>query len=98
MASSPSIQDIAAAALSFWDMYVDEAESELALKVSVTRELIDMGAPPETAAMAAALVDRVLNAQQSPNLALDAALKEHPLYQAMVAEVERSGYGPDEDF
>lgn len=38
MASSPSIQQIASAALQFWDMNAEEAESEDALKVAVAQD------------------------------------------------------------
>jgi hypothetical protein len=92
MASLPSIQEIASAALQFWDMNAEEAESEHALKVAVARNLVEMGIQPETAALAAALADKALNAHEFPDRPVYPAIAEQPLYQAMVAEVQSGGY------
>jgi hypothetical protein len=95
MASSPSIQEIASAALQFWDMNAEEAESEHALKVAVARdlvEMVEMGVQPETAALAATLADKALNAHEFPDRPVDQAVAEQPLYQAMIAEIQSGGY------
>lgn len=92
MASSPSIQEIASAALQFWDMNAEEAESEHALKVAVARDLVEMGVQPETAALAATLADKALNAHEFPDRPVDQAVAEQPLYQAMIAEIQSGGY------
>jgi hypothetical protein len=92
MASSPSIQEIASAALQFWDMNAEEAESEHALKVAVARDLVEMGVQPETAALAATLADKAQNAHEFPDRPVDQAVAEQPLYQAMIAEIQSGGY------
>jgi hypothetical protein len=93
MASSPTVQEIASAALAFYDMNASEVESGHALMVAVARDLLEMGVSPETAALAAALADKAMNAHEFPDRPVDETLKEQPLYQAMVAEIQRAGYG-----
>lgn len=92
MTSSLSIQDIASATLQFWDMNAEEAESEHALKVAVARGLVEMGVAPETAALAAALAGRAMNAHEFPARPVDPVVAGQPLYQAMVAVIQRGGY------
>ena len=92
MASPPSSQEIASAALAFWDMNAEEADSEHALKVAVARGLLEMGVEAEVAALAAALAGRALNAHEFPDRPVDQAIQDQPLYQAMVAEIQSGGY------
>jgi len=95
MSSSPSVQEIASAALSLWDMNAEEVENELALKVAIARGLTDMGVSTETAAFAAALVGKALNAHEFPDRLVDEAIAQLPLYQALLAEIQSAGYGYD---
>jgi hypothetical protein len=92
MAVPLSIQEIASAALQFWDMNVEEAESEHALKVAVARDLVEMGVQPETAALAAALAGRALNAHEFPDRPVDHVVADQPLYLAMVAAIQSDGH------
>ena len=95
MSSSPSVQEIASAALSLWDMNAEEVENELALKVAIARGLTEMGVSTEDAAFAAALVDKALNAHEFPDRPVDEAIAQLPLYQALLAEIQSAGYGDD---
>jgi hypothetical protein len=100
MESSPSIQEIASAAIAFWDINVEEAEGQNALIAAVVRDLVEMGVASETAALAADLADKALNAHEFPDRPVEKELEEQPLYQAMVAAIRDGGYGrvggPDE--
>ena len=89
MTSSLSIQQLAAAAIQFWDIHASDADSEHALKTAVARHLMEMGVQAEDAALTAALANKVMNALESPDQPVSPLIAAQPLYQALLAEIRR---------
>ena len=89
MTSSLSIQQLAAAAIQFWDMHASDADSEHALKTAVARHLMEMGVQAEDAALTAALANKVMNALELPDQPVSPLIAAQPLYQALLAEIRR---------
>jgi hypothetical protein len=94
MTSSLSIQQIAAAAIQFWDMHASDADSEHALKTAVARNLMEMGVQPEDAALTAALANKAMNALESPEQLVSPLIAAQPLYQALLAEIRHGDDTP----
>lgn len=89
MTSSLSIQQLAAAAIQFWDIHASDADSEHALKTAVARHLMEMGVQAEDAALTAALANKVMNALELPDQPVSPLIAAQPLYQALLAEIRR---------
>lgn len=89
MTSSLSIQQLAAAAIQFWDMHASDADSEHALKTAVARHLMEMGVQAEDAALTAALANKAMNALESPDQPVSHLIAAQPLHQALLAEIRR---------
>ena len=89
MTSSLSIQQLAAAAIQFWDIHASDADSEHALKTAVARHLMAMGVQAEDAALTAALANKSMNALESPDQPVSPLIAAQPLYQALLAEIRR---------
>ena len=89
MTSSLSIQQLAAAAIQFWDIHASDADSEHALKTAVARHLMEMGVQAEDAALTAALANKAMTALESPDQPVSPLIAAQRLYQALLAEIRR---------
>lgn len=82
-----SAKEIAATALSLWDMHAEECEDERALGVAVARGLVEFGLEPEAAATAAVLIKDAILAH-SGGSELPGEIASQPIFQAALEELQ----------
>jgi hypothetical protein len=87
-------KEIAATALSLWDMHAEDCEDERSLGVAVARGLVEFGLDGEDAATAAVLVKYAL-AAHSEGIDAPALMATLPIYQAAMEELRTGGWSFD---
>ena len=88
---SKSAKEVAATALSLWDMHAEDSEDERALGVAVARGLIEFGMEPEAAATAAVLIKFAL-AAHTDGSEVPGELSSQPIFQAAMEELQAGGW------
>lgn len=84
-------KEIAATALSLWDMHAEDSPDERALMAAVARGLIQFGLEKEEAATAAALVNLAVSSH-SDGSEMPREVASEPVYQAAMEELRSGGW------
>jgi hypothetical protein len=87
-------KEIAATALSLWDMHAEDCKDERSLSVAVARGLVEFGLDGEDAATAAVLVKYAL-AVHSEGIGAPAVMTTLPIFQAAMEELSTGGWSFD---
>ena len=91
MSGEKSAKEIAATALSLWDMHAEDCEDERSLGVAVARGLVEFGLDAEDAATAAVLVKFAL-AAHSEGFDVPAEMTSLPVFRATLEELRAGGW------